>query len=133
MTSILASPARSTQAFGRVIFAIAGMLAWIASGARAADAAIKAFAIPRGDATVTLKQFTAQAGVQLLYTMNTVRGVMSHPVAGKITPREALTRMFAGTGLTVMQDENNGALSLVKAIPIKRPKEAAGHTRRSSQ
>ena len=135
MTSIPVSPARTVHAFGRAIFsiAIASVLAWLAPNASVADAALKSFDIPRGDAAVTLKQFASQAGVQLLYTMEAVRGVISHPVAGKIIPREALTRMFAGTDLTVVQDANNGALSLVKTVRSKRPKDGAGHTRRSSQ
>lgn len=123
MSSLLVSPGRAAPAIVRIIcvLLLAGGIASAIPGLNAAEAVKKVFDLPRGEASVTLKQFTAQAGVQLLYTMDAVRGVISHPVAGRLTAREALIRMFAGTSLTVVQDQGNGALSLVKGA---RPEEA---------
>ena len=91
------------------------LLVGLVSNASAATAAKKAFDIPAGDAAATLKQFTAQAGEQLLYTMDAVKGVASNAVKGEMSPRQALDQMFAGTRLTVVQDRSNGALSVVRA------------------
>ncbi len=41
-----------------------------------------------------------------------VKGVRTNAVSGAMTPREALEKMVAGTGLTVIQDEKTGALGL---------------------
>jgi iron complex outermembrane recepter protein len=106
--------ARGAQAFARV-FVLTLLAAALTLCAVAADSAKRAFNIPAGEATATLKQFSTQAGEQLLYSMDAVKGVASNAVKGEMSPREALDQMFAGTRLTVVQDRNNGALSLVRA------------------
>ena len=93
----------------------------------AADEAKKAFNIPPGEASATLKQFTAQAGEQLLYTMDMVKGVASHAIKGEMSPRQALEGMFAGTSLAVVQDSSNGALSLVRAPDSNAPRAVAAN------
>lgn len=84
----------------------------------------KTFSIPAGDAAATLKQFTEQSGEQVVYLVNDVRGVTTKPVAGDFTPREALSRMIAGTDLVVVQDEQTGALTVNRLAPGE-PKNGA--------
>src|SRR5262245_52889949 len=91
-------------------------------GARAATEGAKSFNIPAGEAAATLKQFSAQAGEQLLYSMEAVKGVTSHAIKGQMSPREALSQMFTGTALTIVQDRSNGALSLVRAPDSNNPR-----------
>src|SRR5687767_1832916 len=121
MTYASAGPRRAACVVARAFLAALLALTAISNGARAAagdDARV--FDIPAGDASRTLKQFTAQAGEQLLYTMDAVRGVSTHPAKGEMNPREALDRMFAGTRLRVVQDPHNGALSLVRTADPKK-------------
>ena len=81
----------------------------------AAGSARRNFALPAGNATTTLKQFVEQSGEQVVYLVNTVRGVTTEAVAGEMTPREALDRMLVGTVLVVVQDAKTGALSVSRA------------------
>jgi iron complex outermembrane receptor protein len=106
----------------------ASLLTLAAPAAVAADATKKSFDIPAGDAAATLKQFTTQAGEQLLYSMDAVKGVASNAVKGDMSPRQALDQMFAGTRLSVVQDRSNGALSLVRASDPNVPRAAQATT-----
>ncbi len=58
------------------------------------------FHVPAGDAAKTLNEFGRQAGLQLLYDFETVRGRLTQAVDGWFEPGEALRRMLGDTGLT---------------------------------
>ncbi len=87
---------------------------------RGADAR-KSFHLPPGDAAVTLRRFSQQAGEQIVYPVDRVRGVPTNPVDGDFTAREALARMLAGTELQVVQDPQTGALAIARAAPNAAP------------
>lgn len=74
----------------------------------------KPFDIVAGDTVPMLKQFSAQSGEQLLYSVDSLNGIRFNAVKGSYTPREALERMVRGTPFTVAVDRQNGALSLVR-------------------
>ena len=81
----------------RLLSALLILLFWrIAS---AADSSTIHFDIPAGDAQTTLLQFVAQANIEMLYSSDDVRGVMTHALSGEYTVPEALRRMIDGTGL----------------------------------
>lgn len=95
----------------------------------AAEAAKKAYSLPEGEAAETLKQFTTQSGEQVVYLVNTVRGVTTKAVSGSYTAREALERMLAGSSLRVEQDAKSGALTVAKVaidpnVPGATPRES---------
>lgn len=92
--------------------------------AASADAK-KEFNIAADLPTAMLKQFTAQSGEQLLYSVEQLADVKFAPVQGTITAREALDRMVAGTQLRVAVDAKNGALSLVRAAGPNAPSRPA--------
>jgi outer membrane receptor protein involved in Fe transport len=92
----------------------------------AGPAARKAFQLPGGDAAVTLKQFTEQSGEQVVYLVDSVRGVTTKPVRGQHAAREALRRMLAGTPLAAVEDARTGALTITRPVPpVARPAPAA--------
>ncbi len=76
---------------------------------RGADGARRPFALPVADAEVTLELFSEQAGVQLVYLIENVRGVATNPVQGTFAPRDALERLVADTALRVEVDGKTGA------------------------
>ena len=80
--------------------------------AEESTAPLKTFDLPGGDAVATLRQFTVQSGVQLVYLEDSVRGAVTKPVKGMMTAREALTIMFAGTSLEIAEDARTGALTV---------------------
>lgn len=53
------------------------------------------FILPATTAEVSLETFAEQAAAQVVYLLEDVRGVTTHPVAGDFTPGEALDPMLA--------------------------------------
>ncbi|MBI5380700.1 MAG: hypothetical protein HZA31_02250 [Opitutae bacterium] len=109
---------------GRLMSAVLGVWiwGWLAAGADAA--AQKDFAIERGEAVATLKQFAAQAEQQLLYAGEAVRRVKTNAVRGRFSAVEALARMLAGTSLIAEQDPRTGAFTVSarqSAPPLLKP------------
>src|SRR3954468_22478440 len=78
----------------------------LTSSLLAQRAAEKNFNVPGGDATTTLPRFVEQAGEQLAYLVDNVRGEKTNPVNGQFTTRQALTRMLAGTNLVASEDKS---------------------------
>ncbi len=97
-----------------------------AVAAYAADVAKKTYQLPAGDAVVTLKNFSDQSGEQIVYPVDSVRGVQTKAVSGELTAREALGRMLAGTPLVIVQDERTKALAVQYSAPASA--SAAGST-----
>jgi iron complex outermembrane receptor protein len=115
--------------FGRrqvcAVFAVLCVGGFTVAPARAAEMAEKVFDVPAGEALVTLKHFASQAGGRLLYSTDAVAGVRTQAVKGKITPRDALEVMLAGTGLEVIQDNRSGALAIRRELPPLAAKTAS--------
>ena len=107
ITSPLSAGKRSAAC--ALIVALALGLASIAS---AAELAKRSFNVPAADAEKSLKVFSEQARLEVLFPTALVSGVRTQSVSGDLPPREALTQMLAGTGLVAVQDEKTGALSL---------------------
>jgi iron complex outermembrane recepter protein len=82
------------------------------SSAPLANAQKKSFKVAAGDAAASLKQFSQQSGEQIVFPLETVRGITTNAVNGELTAREALDRMLAGTGLLVVQDDRTGAFAI---------------------
>ncbi|MEX2044154.1 MAG: TonB-dependent receptor [Opitutus sp.] len=93
-----------------VLIATAFLLLAISPEVIAADR--QTFDIPAGAAEATLRQFSAQANGQFVFSAGKVEGVRTHAVKGEFTAREALGRMVADTELRVVQDERTGALTV---------------------
>ena len=88
----------------------------------AAEPARKQFSIPSGEASKSLELFSEQAGTQVVFLLEEVRGVTTNAAKGEMTPREALEVMLDGTGLQVVEDPQNKTL-------VIRPKAAPGSGR----
>ncbi len=85
-----------------------------AISAPVAENATKRFDVPAGVAQDTLKQFSAQSRVQLVYATDLVRGVRTNAVKGEQAPLAALEMMLAGTVLTAVPDATPGAFAVRK-------------------
>src|SRR5688500_3068150 len=93
-----------------LLVALVSVLAIVSSVA--AEAARKAFDVPAGAASSTLKQFSAQAGGHLLYAADAIAGVTTNAVKGEFAPHVALDQMLDGTRLVGRRDAATGALSV---------------------
>ena len=83
--------------------------------------------IPRGDAADTLKHFAAESGTQLIYLLDTVRGVTTNAVNGELTAREALQRLIVDTVLVVRVDGKSGAMMVALS-----PSQVVAHRAKGS-
>ena len=86
-------------------------LAWPA--AHAADG-LRSFDVPAGFAETTLKQFAAQAGMEVLYSTEVARGVRTNAVKGNLVVHEAAKQMLSGTPLYVVNDSRHGVLRIAR-------------------
>lgn len=102
------------------------------SGLIAADATPRMFDLPAGDAVDTLKQAAQQAGFEIMFPAESVRGVRTNPVRGTFSAREAIDRMIAGTDLYVVEDQQSGALSVRRVAADSSPPSPPGPGGRSS-
>ena len=89
--------------------------------ARTSDAGRLPFDLSAGEAAETLKRFGAQAAREIMFPAEAVAGVTTNSIKGDFTARDALERMVAGTGLTIVEDEPSGALMIFRAAAPKPP------------
>ena len=93
--------------------------------ASATDGGKSDFDLPAGVAGETLKQFAAQARREIVFAPEAVGALRTKAVKGEFTPREALDRMLAGTGLAASQDAKTGALAIRREEPSAPKKNSA--------
>ena len=74
------------------------------------------FHVPAGDAVESLRSFSQQSRVQILYPVDHVRGYRTNAVHGRLTAQEALDAMLANSGLIAVEDKASGAL-VINRIP----------------
>ncbi|WP_349742841.1 TonB-dependent receptor domain-containing protein [Roseateles cavernae] len=74
------------------------------------------FDVAAGDLKAALDAYIAQAGVQLLYKVDDIKGLSTKGLKGKLSPEDALARLLDGTRLKVRRDES-GAIVLYSTPP----------------
>src|SRR5258708_6785938 len=74
----------------------------------------RTFSVPADAAEQSLKRFSAQSGVQLVFSPEVTDGVRTNAVNGEFTPLEAVNRMLAGTNLQVVANEKAGILTVAR-------------------
>jgi len=87
--------------------------------AGAASAQTRSIDVPPGELQTALDAYAQQAGVQLIYRVEDVRGLRTDGVQGETDTAAALSRLLADTGLEVQQD-TSGAYAVV-------PRSAESH------
>jgi iron complex outermembrane recepter protein len=114
----------------RTLLIAAGVLALATAtfGQRASDSK-QTFDVRAGEAEVALKQFSEQAGQQVIFPTELVRGIRTNAVRGELSAREALEAMLVDTGLTIGQDSQSGAFAVRRETAL----EKNGGSRRDSR
>jgi hypothetical protein len=84
----------------------------LCGGVLAAENTRRTYELPGGDAATMLRELSAISGREILFAAEVVRGVRTNPLRGEFTPIEAVSRLLAGTVLSVVQDEKTGALAV---------------------
>lgn len=113
-----------TRQFVRILWRVG--LAWLAGAvAFAADTAPRRFDLAAGEASQTLKAFAVQAGREIMFPADALAGIRTSAVKGSFTPRDALDRLVAQTGLTVVEDARTGAFVVNRTTALARAAPAA--------
>lgn len=76
----------------------------------------RTFDLPAGDAADTLRRFAQQAGREIVYPAEEVRGHQTNAVRGELLVNEALQRLLAGTALVAELDKQTGAYAVRKGV-----------------
>jgi len=105
--------------------AVVAMLASNCLIASGAENPKRTFNVPANAAQAALREFSRQAGVQLIFDVDKVAGVRTASLQGEHTPRAALDRMLAGTPLVAVQDEQTGALTVRRSSGPNAPRGAS--------
>jgi len=105
------------------------LIGGVSAAVVATAASAEQFHIPRGNLASALDAYSAQTGIQLLYSSNAVNGVHTSGAQGELAANEALSRILRGTGYTAQQMPA-GAISIVRqqqqpAAPVTRLAETA--------
>lgn len=103
--------------------ALACRLLVLALTARAVGAATVArtFDVPAGEAVETLRLIARQGGAEIVFLVETVRGIRTGAVRGEMTLREALDLLVARTPLVITQDPRTGGLRVERQAPPSPP------------
>lgn len=99
-----------------------------ASWALAAEPAKRTFDLPAGPGDKSLKLFSEQAGLEVLFPTKVARSVRTREVKGEMTPKEVLDLMLAGSGLVVIQDPKTQAFSIRRETDSEKKGQRAAQT-----
>lgn len=93
-------------------------LLWLAvPTGRGAEAVRKRFDLPADAAERSLRRFSIQSGLPVVFPTEVVQGVRTTTVRGEYAAHEALARMIAGTTLAAVADAETGALTVARVEP----------------
>ena len=98
------------------------------------------FNIPAEEAPAAIRDFAAQANVQIIVAGESVNGKHLHAVAGELSTEQALRLLLAGSGLTPRYLDN-GSIALVTdtnpvpsgGVPASAPRPGESHSSIASQ
>jgi iron complex outermembrane receptor protein len=100
---------------GALIFVVA-----LFSAPTGASAQVVRLNLPAADLAAELEQLARAAGIELLFDRSMVEHLRGQSVSGPFTPRQALTRILVGTGLTFRRS-SAGPYILVRAPSTPKP------------
>lgn len=94
-------------------------MCFFAGVGRCADAP-RQFDLPQETADKSLKRFSEQSGLEVIFSSSVAKGVTTCPVKGEMAPGLALESMLAGTGLVVVRESKSGAFTVLKETDEKK-------------
>lgn len=110
---------------GILRLAVSGACALLISMPAQSQAPNRSFNIPRGDLKLALDIYLVQAGVQLIYKIDDIKGLSTKGVKGVLTSDTALERLLEGTRLCV-QHGADGSMVIVLVTAGLQPTQGSG-------
>lgn len=117
---------RKVRSGARAMFLAGAAIASLGTGMVATPAwaqAARQYSVPAGDAGDAVQTIAQQSGLQVIAPAADLAGVRTHAIKGSFSAVEALRRMFAGTGLEVVQTAG-GAVMVRRAAAAQTEQEA---------
>jgi iron complex outermembrane recepter protein len=93
----------------------------VGAGRLSAEEEARRFAIPSGRAVEMLQLAAQQGDVGVLISVNVSPDLVTRPVAGRLTPGQALARMLAGTPLVAVPVNGGRAFGIIYRKPAPPP------------
>lgn len=93
--------------------------------AQAQVQAQQVFDVSGGDLKTALDAYIAQGGVQLLYKVDDVKGMVTRGVKGALSPQEALSRILEGTPLLTRRGDDGAIVVYAAAAAAAAAKPSA--------
>ncbi len=116
-------PPWSARSLGCLCICLFLLDAFSCRAAETGGQALRAFDVPAGEAVDTIKLTARQGGIEIVFLVETVRGIRTPELRGRFKPQDALDRLLAHTGLVVVPDRATELWFVQKASP--RPERAA--------
>jgi hypothetical protein len=85
--------------------------------------------VPAGALGVALELISKQAGVELVFRPEQVKGLRTNGVTGTLSAQEAVKKLLEGTPLQVRSDDATGAM-MIGSAPVAPPKRTPAATDR---
>ncbi len=104
--------------------AVSGFVLSIGTASGQTKSPRRYYDIDHGEAATALKRFSEESGQQVVYLVDSARGLTTNQVKGEFTAREALERLIANTVLIVVEDRTSGALMIERVIEKPSSKQA---------
>ena len=91
----------------------------------------KPFDLPAGAAEKSLRLFSTQSGVQVIFPTEVTAGIRTPAVHGMFGVRDALDRLLSGTGLVAVHDPKTAAITVQRSndTPPRKNPAATGDSR----
>jgi hypothetical protein len=98
-------------------------LCLLASISWSTEGQLRLFDLPRDTADKSLKRFSEQSGLEVIFSSRVAKAVRTSPVKGEMTPEQALETMLTGTGLVVVRESKSGAFSVRRETAAEKKKD----------
>lgn len=86
----------------------------------------KSLDLPADNADRTLKKFSDQTGVEVIFATGTAVDVKTNAVKGDYAPLDAVRLLLAGTGLSASEDQATGAVMVNRSDGVQRTGAISG-------
>lgn len=108
------SPIHSVSALAGLLLGFAGVTAPFVARAQGSqkNATVMYFNIPAGPAESSIKTFSDQAGVDVLFGTKPAADVSTAAIKGDYSPQQAIKLMLAGSNLVATEDPRTGAFTI---------------------
>jgi hypothetical protein len=121
-----AKRATTASAASTAVTLVAALACALCFSANAIASPSRVINIPPGELATALDSVAQQAGVELLFQPDQLKGIHTNGVVGVMTARQAVKKLLEGTPLQLRTDPDNDAMMIAAAGAGAAPEPGAG-------